>query len=505
MDRDSEEHLRRIATPVLFGETISEGKRPPARHLTYMSDRIVTRFMETYGTQRRSYIALFVTVRHGKTTLVGHDYPGWLMGLFPAISILFISYNEDRAVVWSVKLRKTMEAWSYALFGVDCPKNQSGVLWQLANGSTFRAAGPGSSITGEGFDIIIIDDPIKNAEEADSDANKLALQRFYDETLRNRLNPGGQMIFAMARWRVDDLAAYVVEGEGGDNWEVIRFPAIADVPDDEDPETWRDEIGRKEGDPLWPEVRDLEFLMEEKAASKDPRAWNSLFQQRPVPDTGQLFDDSKWVKIGKLPEEGLRGRVRAWDLAATNKGGDYTVGVKMCVSMSGLVIIEHVARERLDPAGVQNMIVQQAYLDGFDTLIIMEEEKGASGKANSNTYARMLVGYTFIPIPVSGDVAMRARAYAAHQGNGHVALLCDGTWDDAAFIKEHKLFGYTRHDDQVDAASRAFRALVQDGMGTAMASMVSIPGEDDHPMVREAHAFDDYDGESYYAVMDRFE
>lgn len=495
LDPDLQEHLGKIATPALFGETVTAGKRTPFPHTQFMSDRCVQDWLAVRGSQRQAFLAMFVSVRHGKTTTVGHDFPGWAMGVFPGTQVLFVTYNETRAIDWSVVLRDTMMAWAPTLFQCEVRKDRMAAdNWFLTNGSSFRAAGPGSSITGHGWDIIIIDDPIKNAEEADSEASRNGLRKFvFENILDGRVNPGGILILSMARWRHDDIAEDLVF-QSTDEWDVVTLPAICECPEGEDPETWRDVIGRKEGDALWPHRMGVEFLTRarERLERADPRTWAGKWQQRPMPLNGTTFPEESWVKVAQRPTN-VRGRVRAWDLAASFKKGDYTVGALCSVTVDGFFVIEHVVRERLDPAGVENLVYQTACIDGPDVMVAMEEEKGASGKANTNTFRRLLIGFQFIPLPVSGSKETRAKAYSAHQGNRLCQLVTDGTWHDDRFILEHTRFGYQTHDDQVDAAAMGFRALAQEGLVAAAVSHVSQQGEDDFPLLDEAWAFEDGD------------
>lgn len=530
------ELARIIGSPITYMEHVSKGKHSRARHLVYVADRVMEKLrqgkpmaekLEEVGEQQ--FLACFIPVRHAKSTFLGLYLSTWLMGVFPGIKILFVTYSDDRALKWGGDARDVMKVWGPTLFGTSVRKDrESGNYWACTNGSEMRAVGIGGAIVGEGFHVVIIDDTLKNPEEADSPTTKRKQVEWYYETLRNRLEPGGMMLFAMARWREDDLPGQVcIEASDDDvgtvdEWEVIRFPALAEAPlpevevnpyaiepppegwaegveawvakwrqdfiDDATEKAkadWRDELGREDGEPLWPQKWPRKLLERIKTSllkRGQSGAWDALYQQNPTPKEGGSFKVDRWRRIGMAPP--LRLEVRAWDLSASLRKGDYTCGVKMGLGFNNEVYILHVVRERLDPAGVQNLVVTTAEQDGPACFIRMEEEKGASGKSNSATFAQKLMGFMFSAEPVSGTKEVRAAGYAAHQGNSLCILVDDGTWDTAAFVEEHRAFPGGRHDDQVDAAALGFRFLSLGGMGPG--EMEVIMSEDDETPVARA-------------------
>lgn len=526
LDPEVRDLLAIVGSPLTFMEHASRGKHRRARHLVYLADRILAKLaagrpMEAEPGDQQ-FLACYIPVRHGKSFFTGRYLAPWLMGVFPGIQILFVTYSDDRAERWGAAARDLMAEWAPTLFGCTVSRtDNSAAHWSLSNGSTMRCVGMGGSIVGEGAQVVIIDDTLKKPEEADSPTVKRKQVEWYYETLRNRLEPGGLIICCVARWREDDLPGSVcipaAEDEAGlvDEWEIIRLPALAEMPKIEPPdpppdvpepeagwaedvekwvekwkadwvddwieqfrEDWRDELGRQEGEALWPERWPRKLLEKMRSAllkRGQDVAWDALYQQNPTPKEGGSFKVEMWRSIGKAPD--LQLTVRTWDLSASLRKGDWTVGVKMGLGFNNEVYILNVVRARLDPAGVQNLVVTTAEQDGYDVIIGMEEETGASGKANTATFAMKLLGYQFHSESVSGKKDVRAAGYAAHQGNGLVYLVKDGTWDDAGFIEEHRVFGAGRHDDQVDAAALGFRMLALGGFGPGSAS-VQMPEDD---------------------------
>jgi len=385
--------------------------------------------------------------------------------LFPEKNVCVVTYNEDFAKNWGRQTRDLYSEWAPELFDTNVRDDVSSVTeWKTNKGGGLRAVGMGGSLTGLGFDLIIIDDPIKNVEEAMSPTVNRRMREWYDSTLRTRLMPGGTIILTMARWTDYDLAAYVtgeieteeVENPFRDIWSIVKYSAIAEAPLDAD-DDWRDSLGRKDGEALWPEMWSIETLQ----PMMGTWGWDALYQQNPVPRTGNMFPEDRWsIRTAPADHSGWR-LVRYWDTAASHNKGDWTVGVLMGLSPQNETWVLDVVRERRDAAGVERMMLDTASRDGRSVSIRYEEAKGAAGKQVTNSYARMLIGYDFRGVPVAGDKQTRASLYAAAQQNGLV-VLAQSQWNKE-FMEEHRRFPRSRHDDQVDAAGGAFNSLTEGG------------------------------------------
>src|SRR5699024_1678824 len=167
-------------------------------------------------------------------------------------------------------------------------------------------------------DIGVIDDPVKDAKEANSKTYRDSVWEWYTTTFYTRLSPKSGILLCMTRWHEDDLAGRLLkaaENDDGDRWQVIDYPAIAE----------KDEKYRKEGEALHPERFPLSRLTKIMRAIGS-RAWNALYQGRPTSKTGGVFLTDRFVTIDAIPAGVIIKRVRAWDFAATKDGGDYTVG-----------------------------------------------------------------------------------------------------------------------------------------------------------------------------------
>lgn len=460
--------LSKMATPAHLAQTATADLNPeaqwhPAPHLMHINERLVAAC--TSATQ--DFLDLEVSVRHGKSLLVSGFLPVWYLGFFPDRRVLLLSYNEDKAAEWGAFTREVMSEWGPQLFGITVDaKNASRTLWKVkGHRGEVLSAGLGGTITGKGGDLVVIDDPIKNREEADSPTMRQKLVAAYYSNVRTRLSPYATVVLAMARWHEADVAGQVVHtnNERGDQWDIVRFPALAEAPKDENPETWRDELGRREGDALWPAKYPRPILEQIKATvmNDDPQTWHSLYQQNPTAREGKDFKIDKWVITPYVDRNSLR-MVRFWDLAATDsKQSDWTVGVLMGMDGDNMIYVLDVQRFRADPGDLEQRVLAVARADGTHIPIRLEQERAGSGKIVTHQFVRLLTGFDVDASRPEGDKVVRARPFAAQQNKQRV-LLERADWNHD-YIEEHRVFPNARHDDQVDASSGAFAFLADVG------------------------------------------
>lgn len=250
-------------------------------------------------------IILTVPPRHGKSDLTSQKFPAWALGKYPDIPIILASYAAEIAESFGQKTRDIMEREEFqAHFNTRLrPDSKAKARWQTIkpgeadsegeaemvntkNGG-YTAAGVGGPITGRGFKIGIIDDPIKNRQDADSEVMRDTVWDWYKSTFRTRQEGAAIKIVIVTRWHQDDivgrlLAQQEADKDAGevdyDKWKVINFPAIAENKEDH----------RNPGDPLWPE----KFTLSQLTATKNalgPYDWEALYQQNPIPSEKQEF------------------------------------------------------------------------------------------------------------------------------------------------------------------------------------------------------------------------
>lgn len=219
---------------------------------------------------------VFMPPRHGKSELASRRFPAWYLGANPTKQIIASSYNSELAGDFGRDVRNIVGSKEYqALFGVRLAEDsQAANRWHTDKGGSYVAAGVGTAITGRGAHILLIDDPIKDREEADSSHTRNRVWDWYTSTAYTRLMPGGAVVLIQTRWHEDDLAGRLLTAQnrtGGDKWDVLELKAIND-----------------EGEALWPEWYPVEELDRIRHVV-GPRDWSALYQQSPVPDGRSEF------------------------------------------------------------------------------------------------------------------------------------------------------------------------------------------------------------------------
>jgi len=414
----------------------------PGAHIELMCNTIQA-FLES------EHRGLIVTTppRHMKSTICSECLPAWFLSNDPEHrEVMLASYNQGQARKMARSCRQLFdEEWHQLIF--DNPQIVIDNADELMLGGKLNgrpsliAAGIGAGLTGSGADLIIIDDPIKDAEEASSDTIRDNIHDWFTSVAMTRLSPQGKVLIVMTRWHHDDLVGRLLK-DNPEGWDVLHLPAV-------DPE----------GRALWPERYSIDRLMSIKA-DVGTRVFEALYQGRPTPDEGGFFK-REWFKITDRPFPPDAYRCRYWDKAATAGGGDWTTGV-LLASKDGQYCIEDVVHVQYSPKDVQAVIRSTAQQDGPNVRIRMEQEPGSSGVEVIDLYARrILQGYDFRPDKVTGPKDIRAGPLSAALENGNVSIL-RASWN-RDYIQEFCEFPLGAHDDQVDATSGAFRELTDTG------------------------------------------
>lgn len=244
--------------------------------------REIARQLERVEKGEVKRLMLFVPPRHGKSELGSIMFPAWYLGKHPEKEIITSSYSAELAQDFGYKTRNLVDTQEYKeLFNTklrDDSKSKS--KWLTEEGGGYTAVGVGGAITGRGADLLIIDDPIKNREEAESLTIREKVWSWYTSTAYTRLEKDAAVILILTRWHQDDLAGRLLKAreEGGDKWEVVKFPAIAT----------RDELFRREGEALWTDKYNIDALNQIKN-TVGVYDWSALYQQEPVSSESQEF------------------------------------------------------------------------------------------------------------------------------------------------------------------------------------------------------------------------
>ena len=411
-------------------------------HLSLISDYVRRTLYEP--------LRLIVSIppRHGKTQLISLWTPIWYLANNPTHRVGLTTYAAALANMLGRKARDTIEATPE--LGIKVRSDMRGAdLFGTDSGGYMMSTSIGGPMTGHGYNLLIIDDPIKDREAANSPLSRQKMWDWWTSTARTRLEPGGSVIVLMTRWHEDDIVGRMLDNNLGERYEHINLPAIAESPDDP--------LGRKEGDALWPERYSSDHLINIIQPAVGPADWAGLFQQRPAPLKGGFFERGWWEIVQAVPTGGKT--VRGWDLAATAQGGDYTCGCKMTL-VNGIYYIEDMVRERFSASDVERLLVTTASQDRTHVIQDLPQDTGQSGKSQVQYLVRQMAGYAVKFSVESGSKEARAYPVSAQAGAENIKLV-KGSWNQA-FLDEVSLFPYGTNDDQIDAMSRAFNRLTGD-------------------------------------------
>ena len=413
----------------------SNGDWKLAPHLDLISDKVA----ELSGRPLRLIVSL--PPRHGKSELLSHWTPVWFLANWSHKRVGLASYAAEPAEQWGRLARDSVIENENGL-GIRVRDDLSKVgRWQLTTGGGMMTVGVGGPFTGYGFDLLILDDPIKNRQEADSITMRNHLWEWWRSTARTRLEPGGSIIVVTTRWHEDDLVGrllgdeYTEEQAAGDKWEHIRLPALAEPGDP---------LGREEDAPLWPERYGASALAALRV-SVGPQEWPGLFQQRPSHEGGSVFRDDWWVMIKTVsPGEQV---FQFWDTAfKTGQQNDYSVCCTMTTTPNGYAVLD-VWRNRVEYPDLLKAMKSLAERHPKVSAIFVED--AASGQSVVQSLRRE-TRLPVLPVKPSGDKVLRANKVTGTVEAKKITLPRAAPWLQA-FREELAAFPNGVHDDQVDA------------------------------------------------------
>jgi predicted phage terminase large subunit-like protein len=407
------------------------------------------KFSEQVANKESPRLMLFMPPRHGKSTLASVAFPAWHLGRHPHHEFISCSYSGSLAMNFSRKVRQVLREPVYKNIFEKTrldKDSQSVESWNTNQGGGYVAAGVGGGITGKGAHVLLIDDPIKNREDAESDNNRDATWDWYTSTAYTRLAPGGGVLVILTRWHDDDLAGRLLRfaEEGADQWEVVKYPAIAE----------HDEEFRQEGDPLHEERYDLTALDQIRKAI-GPRDWTALYQQNPVSDEGDYFsrDMVRYYEEGEVDYDKLRYYC-AWDLAIGQRDrNDYSVGIVVGVDEYDQLFVVDVVRGKYDGFELVERILDlyEQWRPGIVGIEKGHIEMALGPFLEKRTRERRLNEAYFKDLKVGRrDKEARARAIQGRMQQGMVYLPKDAVWT-GPLVAELLRFPNGTHDDQVDA------------------------------------------------------
>lgn len=432
-----------------FGRLISYAAYQWPGYRDARHHRLIARKLEAVERGEIDRLMIFMPPRHGKSMLASEFFPAWYLGRNPDHYVVAATYGQELADDFGRKVKNQLSDPLYqGIFpGVTLADDSKSSKRFHVNGSdgglehlttqrgAYYAVGVGGPLTGRGAHLMLIDDPIKNREDADSEIVRKKLKDWYTSTAYTRLMPGGKIIVIQTRWHEDDLAGWLLKEHGGEGWDVVDLAATDDT----------------ETIALWPEQYDIKALLRIKSAIS-ARDWSALYQQRPSPEEGTYFQRD-WFKTWNVKPSHLNIYGTS-DYAVTDGGGDYTVHRVWGVDAMGDLY-------RLD--GWRGQTTADVWIEKKLDLIKRYKpfawfgESGVIHKAiepmlknrmrERNVYCRMEW------LPSIADKPTRARGFQARAASGRVYF------EAGADIDEHLKFPAGKNDDDVDCSSLMGRAL----------------------------------------------
>jgi predicted phage terminase large subunit-like protein len=429
----------------------------PARHLSHIAG-----WLERVASGEVKRLMLFAPPRHGKSKLATELFPAWVLGRDPSQQFMIASHSAELAYTFSRNVRNTIGLETFAeLFPATRLSDDNATVqrWTLEGFTrpAMLAVGVGGSPTGQGARIAIIDDPIGSASDADSALSRENTYRWYTDTIRPRLEPGGAVVLMMQRWHEDDLAGRLLRDaeRDGEPWQVVNLPALAEAGD---------ALDREAGAALWPErwpVHELEAIR-----SVSARSFEAKYQQRPRPSEGALFKRA-WLRIADAAPQGLRW-VRYWDLAYSLKASaDNSATISAAMDGAGVIYLRRGWAGREETPDLRRRI-KSVMLSERQSRHGIEKAMHGGGVVQDLRREPDLVSIALEAVDVDKDKMSRATPVADRAEAGKLVFVRESISDDRwiqDWIDELCAFPFAAHDDRVDAVSGVFAMLATQSRG----------------------------------------
>lgn len=396
-------------------------------------------------------VIIQMPTRIGKTEKATVRFPAMWLEERPTDNIIVTGYNDKFAARLSRKIQRVVRGRLQL-----APDKKGSHDWETINGGGVIAGGVGVGVAGLPANLIMVDDPTKNREDAYSEAHRDKVWEWFIEDIYTRLEPDGAIVITAARRHEDDLIGRILASEDAGEWLVLRLPALAEADDP---------LGRAEGEALCPQR-----FNEEKYAKmrklQGEAAFGALQQQRPAPASGLVFK-TDWVRYYTLPEHPIleNGRavpmlpltydsqLQSWDMSfKDNDGSDFVAGGAWKRGGANCYLMPQLEYDRMDfpttLASVRRLTVK------YPTCRTKLVEDKANGPAVISTLKHEITGMT--PVEPKGDKLARAHATTHMWSGGNVWLPhpAIAPWVKG-YVLEHLHFPFGAKDDRVDMTSQA--------------------------------------------------
>ena len=507
LDGGCRRHLFRVperAAPPLNGDQYAKVRRVP---ITYAGELPKNEWStgRCIEVEREDGLYLvghsMVPTHNSKSLTVSQLFPPWVLGQDPTLEIVVASYGMSLPAKFSRRVREIVRSdATYQKMFPDTRLHsdiQAVEEWETTLGGGFRPVGRGGPLTGKGAHILIVDDILKDAEEADSPTVRETAHDWYSSTAYTRLYPGGGVIIVMTRWHVEDLAGVLVtqmeeaqkakaedrlvhgdiDPDDIDSWDILKLPAIAEQREwvsEDSTELYSGDnppdgfvLARNMGEALHPERYSL-LMLKRIQATQQPRHWQALYQQQPMPEGGAFFEVDS-IRYGSPPMVTSTNVVIAADTAAsTDQSADESCIMVMAMDAGRNVWVLDCFADRVNVFAFVDTLIDM-YVKFPEAMSVGIEAGPLREAIMPLLEQRMLERGVFMPLADKKEMrATVAKDIRARPLQGVIQTKrfwlppAKSQWV-SAFMKQLKLFPQASHDDMVDAAAWGVRLLLSRG------------------------------------------
>lgn len=416
------------------------------------------------GRTRRQMI--FMPPQEGKSVRTSQRFVEWMLTRNPDLRVAIVSYADEMARRWGSDIKLDLETFNGDEDTLDLgirlrPDTRAAGRWQIhGHRGGVYCVGVAGSLTGKPVDLLVIDDPIKDLEQAQSSKYRERAQRFWQGVAVPRMAPNTSVVLIQTRWHESDLAGWLLRNDTSSRWSVVSIPAIAEKTDDP--------LGRRVGEPMQSArgQRDWDAIR----ADVGEYVWSALYQQRPAPAAGGIFkrasirhwapmeDWSGGRRMFRLGDQRMAlddcWRFLTVDLAASTKtSADFTVAGVWAIAPWGDLVLLDGARQRVEPAEHWPLVRGLRGRWGADTVFVESRMFGTT-----LVYEAGREGVPVAELEADTDKLTRALPAAARNDTGRLWLPPETAMPTVSeWVDELVAFPNAVHDDVVDVVAYAAR------------------------------------------------
>ena len=468
-DREFEEYEKLMHQEAAYNDFESFIRYTMPRYRFNWHHLVLIRRLDRLIHEKNQRIMVFMPPRHGKSELVSRRFPAFFLGRRPHSEVIACSYSGNLSAIFNRDVQRIMEDPRYhevfpdsmipdAVFSRDHPDNKkykrtTSMFEIIDHRGMLFSAGVGGTMTGLGADLFIIDDPVKNEEEAMSETYRENTLGWYNSTAYTRLEDGANIVICQTRWHKEDLSGKLIKEmeQGGEKWEVISLPAISGKT-----------IGhldeRESGEPLWEDKYNLERL-EITKRQVGSRVWASLYQQSPIIEGGNIVKEDWFKYYTDLPFDKTKWRdshtVTSWDLSFKKTGKSYVVGIVLAKHKQSFYVLD-IYRRKADIVETQRAIKKMSEDHPYCRSVLIEDK--ANGPAIVALLKHEVPNIIAVPVSAAKDERLHSIAPTIEAGNLYLPLNHPLS---KTVVEEMCSFPNAENDDIVDAMSQGINRFME--------------------------------------------